>query len=780
MTLPELLAPAGNAACVIAAIQNGADAVYLGLKQGSARAGADNFTWKELEDTLQYAHKHHCRVYLALNTLFSQEELPRALEDARRASLLGVDAIILQDIGFGSRLLQMRREGELPPYTEIHASTQMSIASKEGAAFLKNQGYDRLITARELSLEELKDVSQGPLPVECFVHGALCMSYSGQCLLSSFIGGRSGNKGACAQPCRMAYRLGNTEAAHILSPKDFCALPILDEVVATGVASLKIEGRLKAPEYTALTTSIYRKALDAIQAGTFRTYRDSGEMEADVQRLELQFSRGHFTRGYLLGKIPKQDITCQNPGRKGLELGNITELPRILPRPKTLPKDLNLLEIPCTALNLTTGDGVTVLDRNEQPFVGGTVNKVTQDQIVLAGTWTGKMAQDRLPGTLYLTHSTKESEQIRRTFANGTERPRIGLTLHFTARKGRLATLSLTDDQGRQGTANSEAPVEPAASAPTTKDRIEAQLGKFGGTPYFAQTITVEMEEDIFLPVSVINHLRRGALTSLEACHIEPVPRENPVPQDRSRPFSKTESSRNTLYFYKEQDFLTWAESALAGYKPYIIYVPYTLWEDATQAFEASEKAHRLGARLIASFPLLPLGPEREALKQTLPAILQRADGVQLTNMGDFALLPENLPEDFLVCGDLSFNGTNEESARVLKRAGIQILTLSPENTGNWAAALQDMAAEVITEGPVPLMRTRHCILRKDKPHCGLCKNGNKWYTIMDGHGVSYPVIPKPKDCQNIVLSPKAFPVHPDALRAASLKRINLLKEFES
>lgn len=776
MMIPELLAPAGNAACVIAAVQNGADAVYLGLKQGSARAGAENFTWDELEETLQYAHKRHCRVYLAINTLFTETELPATLSDAKKAGNLGVDALIVQDLGLGSRLLQMRAKGELPAHTEIHASTQMSIAAKEGAAFLKSQGYDRLITARELSIEELTELCQGPLPVECFIHGALCMSYSGQCLLSSFIGGRSGNKGACAQPCRMAYRLDGQPASHVLSPKDFCALPLLDQVVATGVASLKIEGRLKAPEYTALTTSIYRKALDSINAGTFEIYRDSGEMAADIERLELQFSRGHFTQGYLLGKIPKQDITYQNPGRKGLELGKMRDLPRILPRPKTLPKDLQLLEINCGAPTLVAGDGVTVLDAQEQPFIGGTVNKVTQDQIVLAGTWTGKMQADRLPATVFVTHSVNETEQIRRTFTSGAERPRIGLTGYFTARKGDVATLTLSDSQDRAGTAQSSAPVEAASNTPTGKERIEAQLGKFGGTPYFMQALTIEMDSDIFLPIGVINTLRREALASLETCHIEKAACANPVPEDRSRPAPTVEKGRYTLYYYREQDFLEEAKDRLASYKPYIIYVPYTLWEDATQVSAALEKAHRAGARLVAAFPLLPLGPARETLKQLLPTIVETADGVQLTNLSDFELLPRALSADFLVCGDFSFNVTNQESARVLQQAGLQVLTLSPEAAG---LKTHQIAGEVLTEGPIPLMRTRHCILRKDKPHCGLCRNEKKWYTITDGHGVTYPVLPKPKDCQNIILSPKAFPVHPDALQTASLKRINILKEFQ-
>lgn len=223
---PELLAPAGSFACLKAAVQSGADAVYLGLKTGSARMGAENFTFEELEQALRYAHIRGVRVYLALNTLFFEETFETGYQTAKKAAQLGVDALILQDLGLAAEIGKSRRDFPC----ELHASTQMSVYNEEGLHFLKNLGFDRCIAARELSLAEIAQLcSAGIMDVEVFCHGALCMSISGQCLLSSFIGGRSGNRGECAQPCRRKYALIEdglrTPYAYRLSPADFASLP---------------------------------------------------------------------------------------------------------------------------------------------------------------------------------------------------------------------------------------------------------------------------------------------------------------------------------------------------------------------------------------------------------------------------------------------------------------------------------------------------------------------------------------------------------------------------
>lgn len=770
MTRPELLVPAGNAACAKAAIQNGADAVYLGLKQGSARAGADNFTWNEFEDTLQYAHKRNCRVYLALNTLFTDTELKDAIQSATEAARLGVDAIIVQDVGLAKHIRH------LP--TQMHASTQMGVATPEGVRFLKEQGFHRVITARELSIPELAALCKEGLPVECFVHGALCMSYSGQCLLSSFIGGRSGNRGACAQPCRMAYELSTGISGHLLSPKDFCALSVLDKLVKTGVASLKIEGRLKAPEYAALTANIYSKALDHVMQGTYDAYKESGSLAADIEKLELQFSRGHFTLGYLQGKIPAEDITFKNPGRKGLEIGTAQGLPRKLQRPSNLPKGLDLYELPVSLTRtLSPGDGITVLSKEEQFCFGGTVNRVTSHTLVLAGERPDPAYK---PDKIYLTHSVQHTEEIRRTFEPGKEHPRVGLTMTFKGRKGCPAVLTLEDSMGRHSTSQSEQAVQQAVSAPTTSAKIQEQLSKLGGTPYYVEQMQMDCDEDIFLPVSILNSLRRDALASLDTCQTRGI--EHRLEPDgfspaQARPAVTPPKERGTtLYFYREEDFLSCDEATLAAYTPFLIYVPYTLWGRPERVQEALRLARSVGAKLIASFPLLNLGACTAHLKSLLPSILSSADGVQLTHTGDLGLLPGKLPETFLVCGDFSLSTTNSASAAFYRDQGVQVLTLSPEAFADEMLSTAGCCFEQITEGPVPLMRTRHCTLRKSAPHCGKCKDGKELYTLTDRRGASYRVLPEPIECQNIILSTEAFPRKARGTEPC-LRRINIIKE---
>lgn len=770
MTRPELLVPAGNAECAKAAIQNGADAVYLGLKQGSARAGADNFTWNEFEDTLQYAHKRNCRVYLALNTLFTDAELQDAIQNATKAAKLGVDAIIVQDVGLAKRI------HHLP--TQIHASTQMGISTPEGVRFLKEQGFHRVITARELSIPELAALCKEGLPVECFVHGALCMSYSGQCLLSSFIGGRSGNRGACAQPCRMAYNLSTGVSGHLLSPKDFCALSMLDKLVETGVASLKIEGRLKAPEYAALTASIYSKALDHVMQGTYEAYKESGALAEDIEKLELQFSRGHFTLGYLQGKIPAEDITYNNPGRKGVEIGTIQGTPRKLPRPANLPKGLDLYELPVSLTRtLSPGDGITVLSKDEQFCFGGTVNRVKDGTLVMAGERPDLACK---PDKIYLTHSVQHTEEIRRTFEPGKERPRVGLTMTFKGRKDYPAVLTLEDSMGRCCTSQSEQAVQQAVNAPTTQTKIQEQLSKLGGTPYYIEQLHLDCDPDIFLPVSVLNSLRRDALASLDTCQtstsINVLDPAGFSPAQTRPEVTPPEDRRTTLYFYREEDFLACEEADLAAYAPFLIYVPYTLWARPERTQEAMRLTRSVGAKLIASFPLLNLGACRTRLKSLLPSILSQADGVQLTHTGDLGLLPRELPEDFFVCGDFSLSATNSEAAKFYQDRGVQVLTLSPEEFASETPGGSGICLEQITEGPVPLMRTRHCMIREGAPHCGKCQGGKKIYTLTDSHGARYWILPEPTDCQNVILSAANFPRNRQT-DALYLRRINIIKE---
>ncbi len=299
----ELLAPAGGMAALKAAVQSGADAVYLGAGNFSARAGAENFSFAELVSAVRYCHIYGVKVHCALNTLIKESELEAAAETAKEVCRAGADAIIIQDVGLAMHLKK------LIPDTELHASTQMTVTSLEGALALEEAGFSRVVLARELSLEEIAEIAGGVgIETEVFVHGAICMCYSGQCLMSSILGGRSGNRGRCAQPCRLKYSLlengRECGSAYVLSPKDMALINHLDELRAAGVSSLKIEGRLKSPEYVSAVTGIYRKYLD--NAGGKVSYED-------MEELKKAFSRSGFTDGYLTGRLGRGMMSHDNP-----------------------------------------------------------------------------------------------------------------------------------------------------------------------------------------------------------------------------------------------------------------------------------------------------------------------------------------------------------------------------------------------------------------------------------------------------------------------------------
>ena len=317
LTRPELLAPAGDRTCLIAAVENGADAVYFGLQRHNARMRANNFDVADLPEVMALLHRRGVRGYVTLNTLAFPDELTDLESTIRELASAGVDAVIVQDLGL-ARLIHA-----ITPDLEIHASTQMSITSEEGVELARELGCTRVILARELALAEIGRIRRAiDFPLEVFVHGALCVAYSGQCLTSEALGGRSANRGECAQACRMPYEivcddrlveLDNVQ--YLLSPQDLAAYDLVPQLIDLGVASLKIEGRLKTAEYVANITRHYREAIDAAWAG-----RPVGFTPRDVQEMQLSFSRG-FSHGFLDGTNHKVLVRGDYAKKRGILLG---------------------------------------------------------------------------------------------------------------------------------------------------------------------------------------------------------------------------------------------------------------------------------------------------------------------------------------------------------------------------------------------------------------------------------------------------------------------------
>jgi U32 family peptidase len=509
-TLPELLAPAGDWECARAAVENGADAIYFGLERFNARMRAHNFSVADLPRLMEFLHARGVKGYVTFNTLVFENELVEAEDYARSIIAAGVDAAIVQDVGI-CRLIRA-----LSPDFPIHVSTQMTITSAGGVEFARELGCNLVVLARECSLKELAAMTapehKVALPLEVFVHGALCVAYSGQCLTSEALGGRSANRGECAQACRMPYELIADDQMvelgdrkYLLSPQDLAGLPVLPELVRMGIASLKIEGRLKTPAYVANITRIYRQALDRIARSGAIPPR-AAPAPAESYEMEMAFSRGLFT-GWFEG-INNQRLVHAHFGKKrGVYLGEVLEVGR---------HDVLLrAEAP-----LKPGDGV-VFDagRPEEKEEGGRVYQIRKTAAgVRLRFGVGDIDFRRLhPGNkIWKTSDPELERRLQQTFTG--ERPHFTRPVFFEVHgcADRPLTAVARDADGHVARAQSAMPLVPAQAQPLTSERLEAQLGRLGGTAFYLGALNNLLEPGLLLPVSELNRLRRELVADLE------------------------------------------------------------------------------------------------------------------------------------------------------------------------------------------------------------------------------------------------------------------------
>ncbi len=548
MSRPELLAPAGDWECAKAAVENGADAIYFGLERFNARMRANNFTEADLPKLMEFLHRRGVKGYVTFNTLVFQNELADAEQYLRTIIAAGVDAAIVQDVGI-ARLIR-----ELSPDFPIHASTQMTITSAAGVEFARELGCNLVVLARECSIADIeriqKEVISGSvisnqsgsivpgslitdhsLPLEVFVHGALCVAYSGQCLTSESLGGRSANRGECAQACRMPYQLVSDgkdvplgDRKYLLSPQDLAGVSVLPELIRAGVASLKIEGRLKTPEYVANVTRVYREALDDLRftnddlrdptnspASTAEPARESPIAHRQYN-LEMAFSRGLYT-GWL-GGINNQQLVHAHFGKKrGVLLGEVARVERdrvVLP-----------LQAP-----LKPGDGV-VFDagRPEEEEEGGRVYEVlpVRDGVALTfGREAVNFSRVKPGNKIWKTSDPELDRQLRQTFAG--EKPQFHRPVSIEAHGHAGATLTLIarDGLGNVAQAESSMPLAIAQHQPLTTERLREQLGRLGGTPFKLGELKNALEGDVIVPVSELNRLRRELVSELERQRSQP------------------------------------------------------------------------------------------------------------------------------------------------------------------------------------------------------------------------------------------------------------------
>ena len=513
---PELLAPAGNWECARAAVENGADAIYFGLSRFNARMRADNFTEADLPALMEFLHRRGVRGYVTFNTLVFPDELAAAEEYLRAIIAAGVDAAIVQDVGI-CRLIR-----QLSPDFPIHGSTQMTVTSAAGVEFVRELGCQLVVLARECSIKEIAEIRatladrQMSIPLEVFVHGALCVAYSGQCLTSEALGGRSANRGECAQACRMPYELIADEQTvplgdrrYLLSPQDLAGLDAIADLARAGVASLKIEGRLKSPEYVAGITRVYRAAL-----GRLRAPESAPVASADDRyELEMSFSRGLHT-GWLRG-IDNQRLVHARFGKKrGVYLGTVR-------RVRGERVYMEALQSP-----LKPGDGV-VFDAGQpdQAEQGGRVYGLEPDGDGVALTFgRGGIDLARVgPGDrLWKTNDPELDRRLRQTFAGDVPRFRRPVDFEVHGHAGAPLTLIARDRDGHTVQLDSTLPLSVAEQRPLTVESLAAQLRRLGGSVFELGTLDNRLEDAVILPVSELNRLRRDVVTQLETRRARP------------------------------------------------------------------------------------------------------------------------------------------------------------------------------------------------------------------------------------------------------------------
>jgi putative protease len=535
--IPELIAPAGDWDCVRAAVENGADAIYFGLERHNARMRAANFTLAGLPELMKFLHRRGVRGYVTFNTLVFADEMREAEEWLRGIIAAGTDAAIVQDVGI-CRLIR-----RLSPDFPIHASTQMTITSAAGLEFVRELGGNLVILARECSVRDIEKIraelsakapansEDAETRIEVFIHGALCVAYSGQCLTSESLGGRSANRGVCAQACRMPYELiadGHLvplgDRRYLLSPRDLAGLEMLPDLVLAGVASLKIEGRLKSPEYVANITRIYRNALDRIGY----LLGEAPDPGPDIRRrlgdlvrrmgeetrydMEMAFSRGLHT-GWLQG-INNQELVHGRFGKKrGVLLGTVTRA----------DGDAVIVKMQSP---VKPGDGV-VFDAGhpDDAEEGGRVYEVRTDRLETRlefGRGDVDFRRIHAGDRVWKTSDPELDRRLRQTFAGDQPRFQRPLSLEVSGRAGQSLSILVRDELGHMVLLASQIPLEQAVKQPLTEDRLREQLGRLGGTPYRLGELNDLLEGEVHLPVSELNRLRREAVARLDELRARP------------------------------------------------------------------------------------------------------------------------------------------------------------------------------------------------------------------------------------------------------------------
>lgn len=708
----ELLAPAGGYEAFIAAVENGADAVYLGGNVFNARASANNFSDEDLKRAICYAHLRDVKVYITLNILINDFEINDAIEFAKKVYEMGADAFIVQDLGLAMELRQVI------PNINLHLSTQATVYDELAIEAVDSLNFERIVLARELSLKQIEKICKNTSKeIEVFVHGAMCICYSGQCRFSSLIGERSGNRGKCAQPCRLPYTLYKNDQKitkkYILSPKDLCGLEQLPELIKMGVASLKIEGRMKNPEYVAAVTRVYRKYIDQ-----YYNKQIISVDESDKKELLQVFNRGNFTTGYFL-KNEVNNLMATTRGKHwGTFLGTVTDY---IPKKKLVKVKLHE--------DLNMNDGVEILNKELSGNIVTYIkrgNELTRECKKGEEVWIGDISGDIEKGQeIYKITSKKLNDELKESF-NGKFYKKIKINAKIQIKSNQKIKLQLSDGKNIVEAESEYIPVE-AINKPISKEIILNNLSKLGSTAFELNSCEIYLDESLLVPVSIINDLRRQAVEKLENVRVDkPVEKNYNRPNKINYEFIEKEP-KVSVYLYNTTDLLGLEQANR-------IYVPLE-FIDQLKNYNGQE--------------IIPY------IKSITLNNTFKVDKIDKILIGNLSHIKEFCNKQ--IYADHSINVFNSCTCEYLKSLGVKGINLSFElNLEQLKQIRTNLETEVTVYGALPLMISEHCVIGSEIAkctNCGLCEKDN--YYLEDRTNRKFRILTDRENCRNIILNAK-------------------------
>ena len=784
MTKVELLAPVGDWNCLKAAVQNGADAVYFGVEQFNARMYAANFNVEDMKQVIEYCKLRNVKTNLTLNTLLENCEFDNAVDLAKEAYKTGVDAIIVQDLGLAKYLI------DNIPGLPIHASTQMTVHNLQGVLKLEKLGFDRVVLSRELSCEEIEYICKNcKVEIETFIHGALCICYSGQCLFSSVVGGRSGNRGKCAGPCRLPYELISENAetherksidkGYLLSTKDLCGIAYLPRLVQAGVKCFKIEGRMKSPEYVATVTRIYRKYIDMV----LNNY-DFIIDEKDINDLMQVFNRGGFSDGHLDSKHNRNLIFPEKPSNMGIYLGTIKKY-----NSNKGHITLQLEE------DLELGDSISVSNEASKYLVSELMIKNVNQKKVSANTEVtiGRMKGNIKVGDKVYRISSKALSDFAKASYDNCENKKIPLNCTVTIKKNTPISMEISTNKNTcynelyssiyVKEISNMIPID-ALKTPISVERVVKQISKTTNTPFSFENITVLLDDGLYVPsISTLNELRRTALEKVEQ---EILSRAKKTLLDLSKKSKEsityTPNVKNpeisVLFRQLELDF---DYTKLDKEKIINIYVSLELF--------ISKKYSKIISYFSDNYNLYIYVPSiiKTNYKNIALSTIEQAvmiyniKGFIVSNIGDFELL-KKYSKDYEFIGNYTLNVFNNNTMEEYRKLGLSRITLSRELNQELIKEMlanANINTEMIVYGNLPLMASSYCFLgetNKCYPDCGTnCKKNNKYY-LKDRLGFNFRVVPNSIETVTLICNSKTLSVSTKDL-PVNFVRLDILDE---